>query len=511
MKLFNTIKVKRPRKSKFDLSHERKMSLQMGDLVPFFVQETLPGDSFANQSEVFMRMAPMLTPIMHRMNVYTHFFFVPNRIIWNEWEDFITGGKDGTASPIHPYLSYRDSNNTYFQKKGLADYMGIPPISGAPSGNMGLSALPFRAYTQIYNDYYRDQNLIDEIDFAKTSGMMDGAVELDKIMLMRKRAWQHDYFTSCLPWSQRGEEVTMQGEPVYSAQAQVLEADGSVSINPTGNELFQRDDGSITNTSDLGDPKGLANLESVGITINELRRSTRLQEWLEKNARGGARYVEQLLSHWGVLSDDARLQRAEYLGGGKTPISISEVLQTSGTEDAGSVATPLGEMGGHGIAVGANHRFKGKFKEHGFVIGIMSVLPVTSYQQGIEKAFRRFDKLDYPWPEFAQLGEQEVLNWEVMADLSDSTIADTFGYQSRYAECKFKNSSVHGDFRDNLSYWHMGRQFSSMPLLNQSFVEADPTKRIFAVEDGTEDELYCQVYNNFSAIRPLPYYGTPTL
>jgi len=473
------------------------------------VQPILPGDSLKVSSEIFMRLAPMLAPIMHRVNVYTHYFFVPNRIVWNDWESFITGGKDGTESPVPPNFAYNDSNKQRFEKGKLCDYMGIPTVDQAETlvTDERISSLPFRAYTQIYNDYFRDQNLEDEIDFSKASGTEATA---DAITTLRQRAWPKDYFSSCLPWSQRGPEVAMSVK--YKDQSEVFTSDGNIPSNI--DPLVSRDQGDFGGLSSEVSNE-LLRIENIeGITINELRRSVRLQEWLEKNARGGARYVEQLLSHWGVLSDDARLQRAEWLGGGKSPVAISEVLQTGATgTDTSIISTPQGNMAGHGISASGMNGFRKRFKEHGYVIGIMSVLPIASYQQGIQRHFQRFDKLDYPWPEFANLGEQEVLNREIYFDPTDTDTNNraTFGYQSRYAEEKFGLNSVHGDFRDNLNYWHMGRIFDSRPNLNEDFIKSDPTKRIFAVESPDEDELYCQIYNKVSALRKLPYFGTPRL
>jgi len=514
MSIFSKVSRQRLSKNKFDLSHERKMSLQMANLTPIMVQSILPGDSFKVNSEIFMRLAPMLAPVMHRINVTTHYFFVPNRIVWDEWEDFITGGRDGTLEPSAPYYNINDANKARFTKGSLCDYMGLPvqDQTATLEGTVKVSTLPFRAYTQIFNDYYRDQNMRDEVDFSKAGGYQG---DFGNISVLRQRAWGRDYFTSALPWAQRGPEVNLPVEINYRKPAQLFNPDGDPAA--FGNAVRTvNNDGTNFQTDTALESLTVENIDDLGLTINDIRRSARLQEWLERNARGGARYVEQLLSHWGVISDDARLQRAEYLGGGKNPISISEVLQTSGTETAGdNVETPLGQMAGHGIAASQRHGFRRKFKEHGYVIGIMSVLPVTAYEQGVPRHFSRFDKLDYPWPEFANLGEQEIINKEIFADLANNAdpanLEKTFGYTPRYSEEKFGISTVHGDMRDNLSYWHMGRKFDALPVLNDDFIKADPTKRIFAVEDQEEDELYCQIYNNISAVRRLPYYGTPTL
>jgi hypothetical protein len=256
-----------------------------------------------------------------------------------------------------------------------------------------------------------------------------------------------------------------------------------------------------------------ANLgEGTSVTINDLRRSIKLQEWLEKNARGGARYIEQIFSHFGVKSSDARLQRVEFLGGGKTPVVISEVLQTSATQAPEIAETPLASMAGHGISVGSTHEFTKFFEEHGIVMGIMSVMPKTAYQQGTPRMFTKFDKFDYYFPEFAHLGEQEIKNKEIYTTNDATYNEGTFGYTPRYAEYKYRESRVCGDFRSNLNFWHLGRIFSSAPNLNSAFVHPDPTtlNRIFAVTDDNTQHLWCQVYHDIKAIRPMPKFGVPS-
>jgi len=505
MNIFSNVAGKKTRKNKFDKSHERKMSLNMGELIPMYLDEIVPGDNFRVNSEIFIRMAPMLAPIMHRVNVSTHFFFVPSRILWDNFEDFITGGKDGDALPQHPYLTYSEGGRQYFTKGRLADYLGIPTSDDMPviTEAKGINALPFRAYQMIYNEYYRDQNLQNEIAFSTGDGLDDP----NNLIYLRSRAWEKDYFTSALPWAQRGGEATV--PQTAKGQSQFWDALNDQAYAPGVIKNIQANgEGGLIDEDALSlgiDP-------NTNITVNDLRKSVRLQEWLERQARGGARYVETILSHFGVRGSDARMMRPEYLGGGINPVVISETLQTSGTADPANnyTPTPLGQMAGHGIAVGTNHGFKKSFNEFGYVMGIMSVMPKTAYQNGIHRMWSRADKFDYYWPEFAQLGEQEIKNNEIFFDgASDST--STWGYQSRYSEMKYGCSSVHGDFRDNLDYWHMGRKFSGLPALNADFIKSDPTHRIFAVEDEDEDKLYCQVYNKVDALRPMPYFGTPTL
>lgn len=524
--IFQTVQGRRPKANKFDLSHERKFTFEMGELIPMVVQEVLPGDSFRLQTEVMIRLAPMIAPVMHRVNATVHYYYVPNRIIWDEFEDFITGGPNGTTNPVAPYIKVSAGlvDSAYFTTGSLADYMGIPriPTSVVPSGTKKISALPFRAYQLIYNEYYRDQNVTSEVTINKGSGEV--AAGDDAVLLTRrKRAWEKDYFTSALPWAQRGPEVLIpiegEGDVTYSPISTLLTQDG----DPASANTLAGTGGLITgelvvnkaNAAGAGTSGRLENIDSVFLTnatttINELRKSIKLQEWLEKNARGGARYTEQILSHFGVVSSDARLQRPEYLGGGKTPVIISEVVSTFQASDG--EGDPQGNMAGHGIAVGNQNKFTRRFEEHGYIIGLISVQPRTAYSQGLPKHFTRFDRFDYYWPEFANIGEQEVKNQEIYWDpaASDSYNAATFGYQSRYAEYKYQPSTTHSLFNTSLDFWHMGRVFAAPPALNTPFIEADPTTRIFAVEEGG-GHLICQLYNKIDAYRLMPYYGTPQL
>lgn len=512
--IFNSVQYTRPRKNKFDLSHERKMSMKMGTLTPFLLQEIMPGDKFRVNTEMLLRLQPLLAPIMHRVRVKTDFFFVPNRLVWDNWQKFITGGDKGTDASVHPYIPIDSTSTPELWGKGsLADYLGIPAIA---TGNLThtewINALPFRAYQLIYNEYYRDQTLIDPIAINTTDGL-DGSAT---ILELRKRAWEKDYFTSCQPQAQKGGAVELPTDIQYKAGGSVLRNIGGGAVDAplgalTGVEANPPEEISGRMQAPNSGNISIENIESIGTTINDLRISVRLQEWLEKNARAGSRYIESILAHFGVLSSDARLQRPEYLGGGVNPVVISEVLSTF--QNADDSGYPQGTMSGHGISTGNVHGFSKSFEEHGYVFGIMTILPRTTYQQGIPKTFFRFNKFDYAWPSFAQLGEQEVKNKELFfleADPSNSNNG-AFGYQARYAEYKYQPSTVHGDFKDNLAFWHMGRIFTAQPQLNESFITADPTKRVFAVEEGDVDEILVQLYNRIDAVRPLPYFNNPTL
>lgn len=488
-KIHEHVQNRKPRSSAFDLSHEKKLSLKMGQLTPCLIQEVVPGDNFKGRTETMIRMAPMVAPVMHRVNTYIHYFFVPNRIIWNQWEDFITGGREGTTSPVMPKVSL---NATYAANGTLADYLGVPFTTLGATVN----ALPFWAYQQIYNDYYRDPNLSTPVDLTTS---LSNAAEL------RMRAWEKDYFTSSLPWPQRGPDVNLPIEVDNKKPSLIRDStNDAVQSNITG--LGTTALGSLIRSNQSGNTLYVDGAEeTLDVTINELRTSSALQRWLEKQARGGYRYIETILSQFGVKSSDKRLQRAEYIGGGQSPMVISEVLNTSAT-----ATDPQGNMAGHGVGTGASNTFKYKAEEHGYIIGIMSVLPRTAYQQGIPRHFNRADKTDFYWPEFANLGEQEVKNKEIYFNPQDGLDDDTFGYQQRYAEYKYSQDTVHGDFRNSLDFWHMGRIFLSRPSLNESFVTSDPTDRIFAVQDET-DQLWAQIYNEVKAQRPMPYFSDPSL
>ncbi|QCQ85116.1 major capsid protein [Blackfly microvirus SF02] len=530
--LFNTIQVKKPNRNFFDLTHDVKLSFNMGELIPVCCMEAVPGDKFNISCETLVRFAPLIAPVMHRFNVFVHYFFVPNRLLWLNWENYITGnnlqGPAGpTTTPTMPYLkvggpSAAPPDNNY---SALFDYLGIPnPDDNIPANTNTerVNALPFAAYNKIYADYYRDENLIaDDASWELEDGDNSASMNTD----IRKRAWEHDYFTSALPWAQKGNQVeiplgTVELDPAniptpgrfrkavdYTTQA----AAGTISANVAGGVPVD-----VVPDTLVYDPNG--SLTVGATTINDLRRAFRLQEWLEKNARGGTRYNESIFNHFGVKSPDQRLQRPEYIVGTKSPVIVSEVLNTTGT-----TTLPQGNMSGHGISVTAGGYGKYYCQEHGYIIGIMSVMPRTAYQQGIPRHFLKGmqgsfsaggdnfsdGRFDFYWPEFANIGEQSIANRELFAFQGDSPGAVVFGYLPRYAEYKFQPSRVAGDFRNTLSTWQEGRIFATAPALNQAFVECVPDTRIFAVTAADTQHMYAQVLNKITAVRPMPKYGTP--
>lgn len=512
--IFDSVKINRVKSSTFDLSHDVKLSFDMGKLVPVLVMETLPGDKFNISNETLIRFQPMVAPVMHRMDVFVHYFFVPNRILWPNWENFITQTKVGTpipAVPAAPTLQITEA--VWDASDGLLDYMGIPrPATGT---NAFINPMALAAYQKIWLDYYIDKNLQNQEFIPLVDGSNDSNDPF-YFAHMNERAWEKDYFTSALPFAQKGDAVAIPSTielgnwtgtgptpplPHFESVAGT-QPGGYFQAQPTGGPGI--DTTGASGTFLAYDPEGT--LVNTG-TIEELRQANALQKFLEKLARGGSRYVEYTKSIFNVRSSDQRMQRAEYITGTKSPVVISEVLNTTGTEDA-----PQGQMAGHGISVGNGSNGYYSCEEHGYIIGIMSVLPKTAYMQGIPKHFLKNDAFDYATPDFANLGEQPILNQEIYAYQGATIDNDVFGYTPRYAEYKFELNRVAGDFRTTLDFWHLARKFATPPALNADFVVMQSTAadRIFAVTDPTEQKLLAQVFNKVRAVRPLPKFGTPT-
>lgn len=540
MKIFDSIQVTQPKRNAFDLSHEVKMSGNMGKLMPMFIQETIPGDKFVNNSEIFIRMMPMLAPVMHRTDVYTHFFFVPNRIIFKQWDKFLAKEKVNGLDVVMPRLLINSDTAVYHKKGSLTDYFGIKPITDNDISEgivqtPSISALPYLAYHKIWNDFYRDQNLQEEVDIETACTTLQSSpgnvFEAQNLTSLKNRAYEKDYFTSCLPQAQKGEPVSLplgENAPVNFVNntnvTKILQ--NGIPSGYHGEELSIANSlafGSYVSPSSEESSLQIDNSENLEVdltqatatTVNDLRRAFKLQEWLERNARAGSRYIELILSHFGRRVKDYRLQRPEYIGGGKQPIVISEVLSNVKT-----ATEPQGNMTGHGVSIGKTNSFSYECDEHGWIIGILSVMPRTAYMDGIPKMFTKLDSLDYYWPSFAQLGEQEVKIEELAMDYATAEPEiSTFGYQSRYAEYKYAQSRVSGEMRDTLLAWHLARKFGlpsygeggAFPALNEDFIKCDPSHRIFAVEDPTEDKLIIQIFNYTKGIRPIPYFNNPSI
>lgn len=514
LNIFQRSALQTPKQSTFDLSHDVKLSFDMGKLVPTACIDVLPGDKFNITVENMLRFAPLVSPVMHKVTCSTHFFFVPNRLLWHDWDKWITGELE-VQPPTFNYSGGLNSPGT------LGDYLGYNNRTGLP---IQCSPMAVAAYHLIFDEYYRDQNLVNETFVPLETGNFNFAYETLANRSPQNRAWMHDYFTSCLPFAQKGDEVLIplgeftdvEVEYNNSGQSQIVRnaVTGALhgSTDVTSDSLSKLRGG----TPDIViDPNGTLNaktseLELEAASISNLRRAFRLQEWLERNARGGTRYVENILAHFGVKSKDSRLNRPEYIGGSKQPMTISEVLSTAQTEVTGG-ENPVGQMAGHGVSVGGGNSFNYTATEHGFIIGIVSVLPDTAYQEGLPRMHTRTDRLDYAWPTFAHIGEQEVKGKEIYTGVNADPeyLESTFGYIPRYSEYRYMPSRVHGQMKTDLNFWHLARIFDDAPVLNSLFINCSPSKRIFAVTDDDEDTIYAHIFNRIRATRKLPKYGTP--
>lgn len=522
----NSVQVQAPTRSTFDLTHDVKLTCQMGDLIPCFLAECAPGDSFRLGCETLVRLAPMLYPIMHRVDVRVEYFFCPDRLVWQNAQKWLTNGGSQPDSagdlPAIPYVYYNaDGSGTArgWNTHKIFDYLGLPDPDQCeePTKEEKIQVVPFGVYQKIYADYYRDQNLQaqywDEEDFPCNDG---NNYANENLFVLRKRAWEADYFTKALPFAQKGEpvdiplgSVSLDPSAVGTAQRVLLASDFTTAspnadLQSTGGDL---ESAAVLTPKVVIDPNGTYQVGAT--TIDDLNLAYKLQRWLQRNALGGTRYAEVIRAHYNVKPQDARLQRPEYIVGIKNPISISEVLNTTGTEDA-----PQGAMAGHGVGYNKGNYANYFCAEHGWIMGILSIMPKTGYQQGIPKHFLKYTHpTERLWPVFGQLGEQEILNKEVMAHRTGTEGEEVFGYTPRYMEYKTMPNRVAGQFRSTLNAWTMTRIFNALfpPALNSAFVTADPTQRIFAVTDPNVDQCYVQILHNVKATRALPFFGTPSM
>lgn len=568
--LFTSVKTPRVPLNRFDLSFDRIGTFKMGKLYPIICKEMLPGDRFRVRTDSLVRTMPLSSPAFGRLRMYIHYFFVPNRLVWDNWEDFITGGESGEDTHVPPYVAWNNlsianlsgyasagANDSiiYGPENGLVAAFGLPvqPSSGNSdtigkvngiSTTTPVSILPFRAYRLIWNEYYRDQNIDDELPidsdvdgeykfpFNYSPEQYRGSIFGDLL----SRRWLKDYFTSALPTPQRGPDVQL---PIVG-EGGTIQADGPLKL------MIQNEGtGGTTTTSSVFTPDlnvGLGNTTGIGIsssvndqfpvekdhtdlmyasglttaggsvvaaTINDLRRAIALQRFYEISARAGSRYIETIMGHFHVRSSDARLQRPEYLGGGVTDINIGEVLQTSATDGT----SPQGNMAGRGFGIGRSNQCTYRAEEHGYLFGIMSIIPEPYYYQGIDKEWTRQSRVDYYWPSFAHLGEQEIDKSELSVGTSDGgtdTYGKLFGYAPRYAEYKFSKNIITGLLRGSLANWTFARKISD-PNLNAAFLEVPQVNNPFAVRDEETDKFIIWFSNDIRALRPMPFFGTPSI
>lgn len=486
------------KRSKHSLSHYRLTSLNMGQLVPVMCEEVLPGDTFRQQSSVLMRVAPLVAPVMHPCHLMIHHWYVPSRLLWDNWEPFITGSDPAKVLPTMTIAS-TDAN-----AKHLGQHLGIG--ADLNTGSIVVQTLPFRAYNKIYNEFYRDQDLQAKLP-ERTGDTGDLVADYG----LKLANWEKDYFTTARPYPQQGanEELIALGAataPVLGlgkfnqtfplSNQSVYESDGTTSTFAFAAHI----DGTANDSNNLkmegtaatgGFPNIRADLQNAGIKVNEWRRAMAMQRMREHRNRFGSRYRD-MLAFLGITSSDARLQRPEYLGGGKQTIAFSEVLSTADTGTA-----VVGEMAGHGIAALRSRPYKRFFEEHGYVLSLLCVRPVSVYMQRVPRHFLRRDYEQFWQKELEMLGEQTITNFEVYGDAAAPS--GTFGYIPRYDEYRHAEGSVAGEFRNVLDYWHLARDFTAQPVLNGTFVECDASERIYA--SATNDQLYAMVAHRIAARR----------
>lgn len=520
-------------RSTFNRTHTYKTTFDSGYLIPFYVDEVLPGDTFKAKFSLFARMATPIVPIMDNLYLDTHIFYVPSRIVWDNWNKFM-GEQENPGDSIDYLIPTLANSETGVETQSIYDYFGIP--TGVPfTSNSPINALPLRAHNLIYREWFRDENLQDSPDVPKD----DGPDPLDIYKVFR-RGKRMDYFTASLPWPNKpgqfdyadGVTIGLSGSaPVVgngtSLGLTLSGVDYSVALGGDNKRLYATSTGSgqpvgtsVTGanypTADL--TLGLSSNElnsglvarldgATAISINDLRTAFQVQKFLEKSARSGTRLKELILGHFGVVVPDARLQRPEYLGGSSTRINIKPVEQTSSTDNT----TPQGNLAAYGVVGDTFHGFTKSFVEHGYIIAYVSVRADLTYQQGLNRMWSRRDRFDFYWPSFAHLGEQAVYNREIYMDGSE-TDDDVFGYQERYAEYRYHPSLITGKFRSqdpqSLDIWHVAQEFSEVPRLNGEFIEENPPiDRVIAVP--SEPQFLFDSEVNLTCTRPMPVYSVP--
>lgn len=528
-------------RSTFRRDHSVKLSFNVGDVIPFYVDEVLPGDTFQVKTSMVVRLQTLLTPMMDNLYLDTYFYFVPNRIVWQHWRELMGENTQSAWIPTVEYSVPQVSAPAGGWSIGsIADYMGVP--TGVP--RLFVNALPFRAYALIMNEWFRDENLSDPLNIPVDDATLGGSngtnyiTDVVKGGMPFKAAKFHDYFTSALPAPQKGPDVTIpvSGGANYPVQTLSKEIPGSptaplrvktfdeMPYNVIGiNKSTAPQPGSVwasqnttSGNADFFVPTNLWAINDGSVsaaTINQLRMAFQVQKLYEKDARGGTRYIEILKSHFGVTSPDARLQRPEYLGGNRIPVNINQVVQSSATQADG---TPLGDTAAFSVTTDVHGDFIKSFVEHGFVIGVMVARYDHTYQQGLERFWSRKDRLDYYFPVFANIGEQPILNKEIYAQ-GTTQDDEVFGYQEAWADYRYKPSRVAGEMRSkapaSLDVWHLADEYTTLPKLSDAWIREDKTNvdRVLAVTSSVSNQMFADLYIQCKATRPMPVYSIPGL
>lgn len=564
--IFTEIKKQTFPRNKFDMSFDNKLTTEFGRLTPMLCKELMPGDDVKHEHEIFVQFMPLNAQMMHRFYVRTEYFFVPHRLVYEQFNAFLTGGPDGTDIIEPPYLTAEQIATVQgFNDSSLGDYLGLPgsgSSSGIPNPGRAINSMPFRSYQLIYNEWYRDENTIEEVEFSRLGGQ-ENTQDVAELLKVRQRAWRKDYFAAALPWPQKGPTVVVPIADVAYVYPAIINnpdefsPDGNLEITRVGFEgaplsgnstyyaqntgtgkaevKFDDSDEGRWNklissigynrylNVDVKDANGavsqgirngllFADLrQATALSIEELRRAFAVQEWLELNAIGGTRDVEMIYTHFGVRVPDYRLGRPEYIAGYSQDCTIGNVYSTVNNDDqAGTAqAVPVSNV----QANGQSNSFRYYAHEHGYLIGIVSIMPRASYFQGLPRMFgRRQDKFDYYWPKFAQLGFQPIYQDEIYMDRNENEV---FGYTPRYSEFKFSTDEIHGAFRSSLNDYHAARIFQGPPNLNQQFLEVnsqnDSLNRIFNYTASDEDHILIDIYHHLSKVSAMVYFGIPKI